>query len=375
MSVAVAMLGAMDEKSDRKLSLLSGIATTAELRSLGNSVEQIRRLARSGSLIPLRQGVYVRAQAARTILQQTDGDLLLRAAAALAVTGHDAVASHQTAALLHKISLLDERRSQVMLTARTEGGRRGRTGILLRTADLPRDHVTVALGLPLTTPARTVIDLARTLNFRSGVTAADSALHLKLTTKDELRAVIAACARWPGLRRAINVVAFADSLAESPLESVARVVFMECGLPRPELQVWLGGRTEPVGRVDFYWKEYWTAAEVDGAMKYRDPIRAKAQLRRDSELRAEGFEVVHFDWHDITENPYRVAALIRQAFARGKRTAAARARKAAARLNRAGPGPAPPTTTKPTRPPAPPAGPAPTKPASLASRPQVGAGT
>ena len=71
------------------------------------------------------------------------------------------------------------------------------------------------------------------------------------------------------------MVDFADALAESPLESIARVVFRDCGLPVPSLQAWLGGTTEPVGRVDFYWKKYRTVAEVDGAIKYADPLRAR----------------------------------------------------------------------------------------------------
>ena len=174
----------------------------------------------------------------------------------------------------------------------------------------------------MTTPARTVVDLARCAEFRAGVVAADSALNLKLASKDELRSVLAACPRRCGIRRATDVVEFADGRAESPLESLARVVFRDCGLPRPELQVWLGGPIEPIGRVDFYWRQFRTIAEVDGAVKYADPMRAMAQLKRDSYLRAEGFEVVHFDWQDITETPQLVAATIQQAFGHSRRRAA-----------------------------------------------------
>src|SRR5580700_11347896 len=111
----------------------------------------------------------------------------------------------------------------------------------------------------------------------------------------------------PGFRR---------GLAESPLESVARAVFRDHGLPPPALQIWLGGTTEPAARVDFYWREFRTIAEVDGAVKYNDPGRASAQLHRDSMLRAEAFEVVHFSWPQITENPEFVVASIKAAFRR-----------------------------------------------------------
>jgi very-short-patch-repair endonuclease len=130
--------------------------------------------------------------------------------------------------------------------------------------------------------------------------------------------VIACCSRWPGLERAREVVEFADMRAESALESIARVLFRDYGFPVPDLQVHLGGTVEPLARVDFYWRQFRTIAEVDGGLKYSDPERARAQLRRDSDLRAEGFEVVHFDWHDVTQAPARVAALTREAFRRGQ---------------------------------------------------------
>lgn len=191
----------------------------------------------------------------------------------------------------------------------------------MHAAMLPASHVGTDIGMRLTTPARTVVDLARTLSFRDSVVAADSALHRKLTTKDELFAVAAECARHTGIGRAAEVIAFADGRAESALESIARVAFKDTGIPPPDLQVWLGRGAEPIGRVDFYWEEYATIAEVDGGLKYADPERARAQLKRDAALRAQGFEVVHFDWDDITSRPDAAATTLRQAFQRGVRLA------------------------------------------------------
>jgi hypothetical protein len=139
-----------------------------------------------------------------------------------------------------------------------------------------------------------------------------------------LRSVLAACPLRSGLRRAAAVVDFADGLAESPLESIARVVFRDGGLPPPALQVWLGGTTEPAARVDFYWKKYRTIVEVDGSLKYTDPLRAGNQLRRDAILRADGFEVVHFGWPEITEIPAFVIESIKTAFRRSMISSAQR---------------------------------------------------
>jgi very-short-patch-repair endonuclease len=110
-------------------------------------------------------------------------------------------------------------------------------------------------------------------------------------------------------------VKFADSRAESALESIARVAFRNMGLPPPELQVWVGG-DDVVGRADFFWPEHSTIGEADGQLKYSDPSRAVGQLRRDAMLREAGFEVVHFGWYEITQTPSAVAYSIRAAFER-----------------------------------------------------------
>jgi Transcriptional regulator, AbiEi antitoxin/Protein of unknown function (DUF559) len=108
----------------------------------------------------------------------------------------------------------------------------------------------------------------------------------------------------------------AHQQAESPLESIGRVAFCELGLPPPELQVSIR-RDEFVGRVDFLWRRYRTIVEVDGAGKYDDKLLAMRQLRRDAKLREAGYEVLHFNWQEITEMPAQVGAAIRAAFRRG----------------------------------------------------------
>jgi hypothetical protein len=172
----------------------------------------------------------------------------------------------------------------------------------------------------VTSVARTVVDLARTTPFREGVVVADSALYRGKATKAELVALVNACRHWPGIDRARRVVGFSTDLAESPFESIARVTFDEHGLPPPELQVWVGGDESPIARVDFLWPQYRTIAEADGALKYSDPDRARQQLYRDAELRAAGFEVVHFSWRELMVNPAQVIEWITAAFARARMT-------------------------------------------------------
>lgn len=172
-------------------------------------------------------------------------------------------------------------------------------------------------GIRVTSAARTVVDLARSTSLRAGVVAADSALRANQTSKTELAEVIRACAHWPGIQRAREVVEFADARSESAFESVSRVVFREQRLPPPELQVWVGGDFLVVDRVDFLWRKYRTVAEADGAARYSDPDRARRQLQRDAGLREAGFEVVHFTWKELQIVPGQVAQSIRAAFQRG----------------------------------------------------------
>ena len=301
---------------------LAGIRTAAELKAKGNTAAHIRNMTRQGGLVRVRRGIYARGDMAAQVLSQSDGAQLLGAAAELLAAGPGAVASHETAALIHGIGLLAPPAAlptAIMTLTRAPGhNRSGRPGVRVHSAQLPAEHVSLVHGIPLTTAARTIIDLGRSLEFRAGVVTADSALRQRLLTKADLEKVLTECERWPGMKRAAHVVAFADEHAESVLESLARIVFRDCGLPPPELQVWVGG-AEVVGRVDFLWRQFRTVAEVDGRMKYADPSRAVMQLERDTQLRDAGYEVVHFGWQHITQNHGYVNTAIRKAFERGTR--------------------------------------------------------
>lgn len=233
--------------------------------------------------------------------------------------GPGTVVSHGTAAELHGLDQLS-RGEQLILTCPPGAGSRSsrKPDVVVHAAQLPANQVGWQLGVPVTTVARTVVDLARTLGFREGLVVADSALHQHLTSKNELSAVLADCGRWPGAKRAAEVVEFADRLAESVLESLARVVFRELGLPPPELQVEItDSKGEFIGRVDFLWRRCRTIAEVDGALKYDDRSRAQAQLRRDKMLRAARYEVEHFTWREIMHKQDAVGESLWAAFKRG----------------------------------------------------------
>jgi hypothetical protein len=173
--------------------------STSELTSA-----QLRRALRAGDLVPMRRGVLVGRRCVQLAASDRDGHLVRLRAAVLAIPGPPVVAG------------------------------------------LPDRHLTTVDGIPTTDAARTVVDLARWISYRSGVVVADSALRGGVSPP-ELAATAADCARWPGIRQARDVIAFADGLAASPLESVSRVAFNNAGLPPPRLQVPIGDPDWPDG--------------------------------------------------------------------------------------------------------------------------------
>jgi Protein of unknown function (DUF559) len=266
----------------------------------------------------VRRGVYATRGAIESAAADARLGHAVRVAGASAATGRHAVASHQSAALLHGIDLLRNPADGAVWLTRPPGQYRSPSprGVHLHSARLPAQHVTRLYGLPVTTATRTVVDLARSLGFMEGVVIVDSALRLGKTTDLGLAETVRWCAGWPGIDRARRVTGFGDADAGSVLESCARVVFAEAGLPAPVLQAAIAtADAEFIGRVDFCWPAYRAIAEADGMAKYDDPRRAREQIVRDIRLRDAGYKVVHFTWAELFETPERVISRIRAAFA------------------------------------------------------------
>jgi very-short-patch-repair endonuclease/predicted transcriptional regulator of viral defense system len=294
----------------------SKVATVAEWREAGITENRLKTLARSGSLVRVRRGVYATRPAIDYAAVNPRRGHALQLAAVGSAVGRDAVASHHSAALIHGVDLLSQPRDTVTLT-RPPAKRTSRLrsdGIVFHAAELPADHVTSRYGLLVTTVPRTVIDLARTTPFREAVVAADSALQAELTTKAELMTIVGACHRWPGIQQARRVIGFSDERAESALESCARVALAEAGLEQPELQVTIQGPDWSF-RVDLCWPEYRVIAEADGLVKYNSRKDLAKQFERDRLLRDVGYQVIHFTWHELMHTPEVVLRRIRAAIA------------------------------------------------------------
>lgn len=298
------------------------LGTASTWQAAGLSRSDFARLLAAGGLVKIRRGIYASAAEVAAASADPARAHALHVAGVIARIG-GGVASHQSAAVLHGLSLLTKPPDGAVTLTVPPGkrpGSYGQAGVARHSAELPVNQVIQRFGVPVTSVARTVVDIARTTPFMAGVVVADSAIHQLRTNKTELRRVISGCAGWPGIGRARKVADFASGKAESVFESCARVVFNEHGLPPPELQVDLfGGDGGLIGRADFFWRQYGVVGESDGLLKYEDRREAIKELRRDRLLREVGLEVVHFTWHELFEQPERVIARFRAAFTRGAR--------------------------------------------------------
>lgn len=182
------------------------------------------------------------------------------------------------------------------------------------------DARATALGLPVTTPLRTAVDLARLLPFTSAVVGVDRLLSLGGTTREDLLAVVAAPGRWRG-RPAVRRVADAcDPSAESPQESVLRLQWVGAGLPRPLANATVldtSGRF--VARVDLLDPDAGVVGEYDGAYHSSSDRRSKDSARQEG-LEGLGLVVVRATTADVDHRGRAAwAARLRAAYSRAAR--------------------------------------------------------
>ena len=120
---------------------------------------------------------------------------------------------------------------------------------------LADNEITEVDGLRVTTPARTVADLARTLTFEQALVVGNSALHRSRLTKDAVAASLALSPNHPRHRHALHALTAMNSRIESVGESRSLALFLHEHLPLPEPQVDIHDARGFAGRVDFLWRE------------------------------------------------------------------------------------------------------------------------
>jgi hypothetical protein len=238
-----------------------GVVPYAQLVKLGANSAAITLRLRAGRLHRLHRGVY---SVVPPKLLTIEGRWL----AAVLTCGAGAVLSHRSAAALWEIAPIPS--GPIDVTVHTTNGRRQRPGLRIHRSYLLSPELTTRhRGIPVTTPARTIADLRRTLG--------PDAVTVVLRRAEIRRLDVGA---QPGYRD--------DRTASAP-ERLFLGLCRRYGLPEPEVNVWL----DPY-RADFLWRKERVIVEVDSFRYHGTHSAFESDRERSGRLKARGYEVLQF---------------------------------------------------------------------------------
>lgn len=281
---------------------------TADADADGTDRRAMASRCRSGQLVRLRPGIYVRTDTWRQLHPWEQQRTRIRAA--LEQGDGQRVLIQQSAAVMWGVPVIGNSPDVLLLAVSPRHGHRRRD---LRWAERRLlEPVTTLDGTRLTSRAQTVLDMAAYLPFEHAVPAMDHVLRpdpargLPALSKEFLLDLACNLPARTKQARAMRVIDFADSRSESAGESYSRASMHRVGFPAPELQHEF---STPSGRfrTDFYWKDSKLVGEFDGAVKYGasgsvlqpswDTLMQ--EKRREDAIRATGVRFVRWTWKDI----------------------------------------------------------------------------
>ena len=168
--------------------------------------------------------------------------------------------------------------------------------------------------MSVTTPARTAFDIARRQPLLVAVPRIDALLRVSGCSVLDAEAVMS---RNPGLRGVCNAakaLALADAGAESPPESLTRILAMAAGMPRPVTQIVVRDDDGyAVYRLDMGWPHCKVAIEYDGAQHWTDPRQRARDIERLEFLAAQGWTIIRVSWVQLRDQPKLVVSRIAKA--------------------------------------------------------------
>ncbi|MGH2955228.1 MAG: type IV toxin-antitoxin system AbiEi family antitoxin domain-containing protein [Solirubrobacterales bacterium] len=299
----------LQQRSGRGLWALTarqhGVVTRSQLLGLGFSVKAVDHRIARGRLHPVHRGVYAVGRPELT----THG----RWMAAVLACGPEAVLSHECAAALWEIRPDRGGKSDVTVPAgvlRRHPGVRLRRTRRLDQAERDRRH-----GIPVTTPIRTLIDIATRLERNPLEAAINEADKRGLADPEALRAAVEESS-LPGaakLRRLLDRTTFV--LTDSELERLFLPIARRVGLPPPQTRRYVNGF-----KVDFHWPDLGLVVETDGLRYHRTPAQQARDRLRDQAHTAAGLTQLRFTHAQIRFAPRHVEGTL-AAVARRKRDA------------------------------------------------------
>ncbi|OBF89026.1 hypothetical protein A5791_17215 [Mycobacterium sp. 852002-51163_SCH5372311] len=265
-----------------------GFATTAQLLTL-LSRQELDVQVKKGGLIRVWYGVYAAAEP----------DLLGRLRALDLFMGRHAVACMGTAAALYGFDTENTSRVHVL-----DPGIRMRPSTKLMVHQRSGAPLRRVEGRLATAPAWTVIEVARTLRRPRALATLDAALRISACTAGELHAAIREQKGRRGIVKVRQLIGYADGRAESPMESEARLVFIDGGLPMPELQYEIVDRRGKRWRVDFAWPQARVVAEYDSLQWHMGPDALLHDRLKTARLQECGWTIVPMTVDDIRGDPF-----------------------------------------------------------------------
>jgi hypothetical protein len=269
-----------------------GVVSWRQLTELGIGRGAIAWRVKHGRLHPLFRGAY--AVGHRSITRRG------RWMGAVLAVGPGSVLARRCAAATWDMRPVP--RGPVEVWA--PGHRRSRSGICVGNTQLRADEVTIKDAIPVTTVARTLLDLAAILPRPQLERAMERAEGLRLADRTSLDDLLRRYPRRGGtvVLRAILATGVAPSLTRSELEDRFLAFLDAHGLPRPHVN----GIIEGV-EVDFHWHDRRVIVELDGRAAHHTIAAFERDRARDRTLQAAGWRVVRITWHQLQDDPAQIA--------------------------------------------------------------------
>ncbi len=269
-----------------------GILTRRQaLTALGRG-QIVRRLA-IGAWSQLYPGIY-RVEGAPECCEQ-------RLLGVRLYLGHGFLFSHRCAAALHGLRNFELTGPELLCTRQVR-----LPGVEVhRVQQLDPREATTAKSLPVTSVARTLVDLAGELEPADLRDTVDHALQRKWTTVNRLAVAVLRSRHARGITRLRDLVHLyqgGDGPSESELEARVFRVIEAAAVPRPTRQrtVKAAGRLR---RLDFFWPEHRVVLEADGYAVHASPEAFEAVRVRNNSLVARGCRVLHWTWQALHARP------------------------------------------------------------------------
>ena len=283
-----------------------GVLSLAELQRCGLTRTAVMVRVRNGRLHPLHAQVYAVGHANLPL----EGRFL----AAVKACGPHALLSHFAAAAHWGFVAWDDRYPEV--TVRGPGTRVHRGLKVHRTATMDPLDIARHEGIPLTSPARTLLDLASQLGHQPLRRAVRQAQSLHRVSTSQLLDVLARLAPRRGTKKLARIVATGPAPTRSELEDAVLDLLLRGGLAHPAVNqpLVLGGR-----RVvpDFRWPEQRLVVEADGAAWHDTKLAREDDAQRQALLEAYGERVLRVTWDQAIARPAQTLARMRAAGAPG----------------------------------------------------------